>query len=359
MRQGVGQQVLIALAVVLGVIATLAIGFILAQNDSAIRIGDVTPDTDELPTPTLLLLSTVTPTPTSVILEEAELPTEDEVLPTMIGAPSTCTPPPSWEPIIVSATDTLSGLAADFDITGELLMEGNCLEDPVLRTGQTLYVPAQPAQQPTPQQPAQQQPTATEEGCKPPSGWKTYTVKAGENLFRIGLRHGQTVDGMLKANCLTSVDIKAGQKLVVPPVTPLPPTAISQSPPTATPDPNEPPTLVPGCNNPGAQITSPAAGSVLVDDVLFYGTAAADEDVFKFYKLEIRPTDGSWEFVTFTDEKAKSPVINGLLGQVGAYAFPPGKYVIRLAVVDNTSSTVAECSIKVTLKGGPSATPTK
>jgi LysM repeat protein len=354
MRQGVGQQALIAVAVVLGVIATLSIGFILAQTDSAARVGDITPGTDELPTPTLLLLNTVTPTPTSAILEEAELPT-DEPLPTVTSASTTCSPPPSWRPIIVSATDTLSSLAADFDITDDLLMEGNCLEDPALQAGQTLYVPAQPTQEP--QQP--QQPTATEEGCKPASGWKTYTVQAGENLFRIGLRHGQTVDGMLKANCLTSVNIKAGQKILVPPVTPLPPTPIRQSPATATPDPNQTPTLVPGCTNPGAQITSPAAGSVLVDDVLFYGTAAADEDVFKFYKLEIRPTDGNWEFVTFTDARAKSPVINGLLGQVGAYAFPPGRYVIRLSVVDNTSSVVAECSIKVTLEGGPSATATK
>jgi LysM repeat protein len=314
-------------------------------------------------------LNTVTPTPTptsdilegaeptSDVLEEAE-PTSDtleeagppsgEPLPTLTSVPTACSYPPGWRPIVVSATDTLSSLAAEYGTRDDLLMEGNCLEDTLLQIGQLLYVPAQPAQQA-----AQQQPTAITQGCKPPSGWRTYVVQPGENLFRIGLRHGQTVDGMLKANCLTSVYVKAGQVLVVPPVTPLPPTPISQSPPTATPDPNAPPTLVPGCSNPGAQITSPVAGSVLVDDVLFYGTAAADEKVFAFYKLEIRPL-GSSDFVTFTDERAKSPVINGLLGQVGAYAFQPGGYVIRLAVVDFTGTIVAECSIKVTLEGGPS-----
>jgi hypothetical protein len=163
---------------------------------------------------------------------------------------------------------------------------------------------------------------------------------------------------MLQANCLTSERVRAGQTLYVPPVTPLPPTA-TQAPPathtpdaSATPDPNETPTLVPGCDDPGAQITSPVAGSVLTEDVFFTGTAEADG--FNFYKLEIRPAGGG-EYTTF--DGAEAPVFNGLLGRVGAYAFPPGPYVIRLAVVDTSATIVAECSITVTLAGGDPATP--
>lgn len=207
---------------------------------------------------------------------------------------------------------------------------------------------------PQAEQPTTMPPSATEEteACGPPPGWTTYTVRPGDNLFRIGLRYGQNVDSMLQANCLTSEQVAAGQTLYVPPVTPLPPTATQTPPASDTPEPDQSPTLVPGCDDPGAQITSPVAGTTVTKDVFFTGTAEADD--FNFYKLEIRSADGE-EYTTF--DGAEAPAFNELLGRVGAYAFTPGQYVVRLAVVDTTSTIVAECSIPLTLEGGPTATP--
>jgi LysM repeat protein len=45
---------------------------------------------------------------------------------------------------------------------------------------------------------------------------QTHVVQPGENLFRIGLRYGITVDQLMRANGLTSIYIYAGQTLVIP-----------------------------------------------------------------------------------------------------------------------------------------------
>lgn len=45
---------------------------------------------------------------------------------------------------------------------------------------------------------------------------QTHTVQAGENLFRIGLRYGVTVDALMRANGLTSIYIYIGQVLAIP-----------------------------------------------------------------------------------------------------------------------------------------------
>jgi len=44
----------------------------------------------------------------------------------------------------------------------------------------------------------------------------THTVQAGENLFRISLRYGTTVDAIMAANGLSSIYIYVGQELVIP-----------------------------------------------------------------------------------------------------------------------------------------------
>lgn len=102
--------------------------------------------------------------------------------------------------------------------------------------------------------------------CGPPAGWVLYTVQPGENLFRISLRYDVTMSQMRQANCLTSNDIYAGQRIYVPyylapspteapevtptspppsPTSPPPspePTA-TQPPPTATPEPSPTPPM--------------------------------------------------------------------------------------------------------------------
>lgn len=61
-------------------------------------------------------------------------------------------------------------------------------------------------------------------------GWPRYagaqsgtihTVQPGENLFRIALRHGTTVDAIMGANDLANHTIRVGQELVIPDVEPM------------------------------------------------------------------------------------------------------------------------------------------
>ncbi len=80
----------------------------------------------------------------------------------------------------------------------------------------------------------------------------THTVRAGENLFRIALYYGTTVDEIMAANGLATVYIHVGQELVVP-------NAAQVAPPTAplTPPPDgSVPTPVPTPAMPGLDARS-------------------------------------------------------------------------------------------------------
>ncbi len=58
------------------------------------------------------------------------------------------------------------------------------------------------------------QPTPT----SAPSGETTYVVQPGDNLFRIALRHGTTVEAIAQANGIANVSqIYVGQALTIPP----------------------------------------------------------------------------------------------------------------------------------------------
>jgi LysM repeat protein len=47
-------------------------------------------------------------------------------------------------------------------------------------------------------------------------GGGTHTVQAGENLFRIALRYGTTVQALQAANGLSGTTIYVGQQLIIP-----------------------------------------------------------------------------------------------------------------------------------------------
>lgn len=74
----------------------------------------------------------------------------------------------------------------------------------------------EPTAEATPEPTVEPTPEATTEpvvGSSPSS----HTVQAGENLFRIALKYGMTVDTLAKANGITNVSlIKVGQVLVIP-----------------------------------------------------------------------------------------------------------------------------------------------
>lgn len=71
--------------------------------------------------------------------------------------------------------------------------------------------------------------------CGAPAGWITYTVKSGDNLFRLGLAYRITVTQLQNANCLgISTHIIVGQKIYVPNVSTSTPAITNTLTPTIT-----------------------------------------------------------------------------------------------------------------------------
>ncbi|GAB4419661.1 MAG: hypothetical protein Kow00106_15940 [Anaerolineae bacterium] len=103
--------------------------------------------------------------------------------------------------------DTLSSIAARFNTTVAVLAQLNGLVNPnLIYAGQQLRVPgvAQPVPTPIPPTQVPTQPT-------------THVVQAGENLFRIALRYGVTVDQLARYNGIYNPNlIFAGQVLRIP-----------------------------------------------------------------------------------------------------------------------------------------------
>jgi LysM repeat protein len=73
----------------------------------------------------------------------------------------------------------------------------------------------------------------------------THTVQAGENLFRIALYYGVTVDEIRAANGLSSIYIYVGQKLIIPGEVSVAPPSAALVPPSdePPPEPGEPPAV--------------------------------------------------------------------------------------------------------------------
>lgn len=192
------------------------------------------------PSPTLYTLTLPASLPPGVTLTQGPSPSPTET-PTPLPTPASCPPPSGWVPYVIQSGDTLESLAALVNTTPEALAAGNCLLVDGLVAGYILYVPMLP---PTPTS----VPTVTPIPCRgAPAGWVIYVVKSGDNLFRIGLAYGISVNQLKQANCLASDIIYIGQQLYVPygpTITPIP----SNTPaPTETPRPSETPsaTLLP------------------------------------------------------------------------------------------------------------------
>jgi hypothetical protein len=95
--------------------------------------------------------------------------------------------------------------------------------------------------------------TSPTPSCKTPQGWVLYTVRPGDNLFRLGVKTSVSVEDIQKANCLTSEIIFAGDALYLPFVPPVD-TAVPQAP-AANPQQSNP---VPPQSNPNPQSDCPS-----------------------------------------------------------------------------------------------------
>ncbi|WP_322798991.1 hypothetical protein [Thermoflexus sp.] len=134
--------------------------------------------------------------------------------------------------------------------------------------------------------------------------------------------------------------IPSPSPLPLPSPSPIP----SPSPsPTATPTP-----LRARCPDPNAQIEFPSPGQVISQPITLIGTAT--HSAFQFYKVEIHGpyTGGQW--VTLGDI-VRQPVIEGRLWTFDPRPFfpQPGRYRLRVVVVDIAAREVAICEVPVVI----------
>lgn len=198
-----------------GGLIVAVISLLLVLGGISLAMAENTPPESPTPTPLppIIATSIELPTFTPIIVNTNTLaaPTTETATQTFtavpsatVAAPVVCNPPPGWIQIIVRASDTLYTIAERYKTTAEILNTSNCLNNVVPAVGSRLYVPPVP--------------TVTVIPCGPLAGWiKAYTVKPGDNLYRISLLYRTTVSQLQRANCMgSSTIIYVGQLLWVP-----------------------------------------------------------------------------------------------------------------------------------------------
>ena len=102
--------------------------------------------------------------------------------------------------------DTLSGIAVRYGTTVAAIKQANGLRSNVIYAGQRLKIPGA----------GSSGSANNSSGTSGSSSGGTYTVRRGDTLFGIAVRHGTTVSAIMQANGLRSSVIYAGQRLKVP-----------------------------------------------------------------------------------------------------------------------------------------------
>ena len=193
------------------------------------------------PTPVILRPSR-TLFPTQMPGTDTPQPTESEpVIQPTITKTNTATPasplvvkcvyPDGWHPYIFRDDDTIYALALKANINTRFLLQANCVgstED--IQSGTVLYLPPDTFATATPQPYV----------CGPPAVWRIVTVNRGETLYGLAVRYGTTIGELMKANCINSYTLYAGQPLFVPPYIVVPPTPVWTPWPISTPTPLPP-----------------------------------------------------------------------------------------------------------------------
>lgn len=139
------------------------------------------------------------------------LPTAAGILPTntpqggAAGTGGATTPTGTFADYTVQRGDTLSRIAANTNTTVATLAQINGIVNPnLIRAGQVMRVPAV-------SQPASSQPPTQTEGAR------THVVQGGQNLFRISLRYGVSVEELARVNNIANANqIFVGQVLTIP-----------------------------------------------------------------------------------------------------------------------------------------------
>lgn len=106
-------------------------------------------------------------------------------------------PPISGEYVVykVNKGDTLYGIAKEFGVTVQELIDFNQLSSSTLSIGQELLIPI---------------------ASESENETNYYIVQAGDSLYSIAKRFNTTVDEIIKSNNLTSTLLQIGDKLIIP-----------------------------------------------------------------------------------------------------------------------------------------------
>ncbi len=124
--------------------------------------------------------------------------------------PGTAPAPATGNVYIVKAGDTLLTIAIRHGVSVSKLAAANNLTwNAWVYVGQRLIIPGA-----TTADPPATPPPATEAPVTAPGG--VYVVQAGDNLFRIALRHNVTVAALKAANGLYADTVYVGQRLTIP-----------------------------------------------------------------------------------------------------------------------------------------------
>lgn len=142
----------------------------------------------------------------------AETPVETQPTPTTVTVDPTAVPPgsgdggqgqPGQTIHVVAPGDTLFNISRRYGVPmGDIAAANNLVNPNNLVVGQQLIIPTPGSVVPTP----------------PPGGEQTHTVRPGDNLFRIGLQYGCTVDQMSAYNNIPyPYTIYVGDVIRIPP----------------------------------------------------------------------------------------------------------------------------------------------
>ncbi len=150
-------------------------------------------------------------------------------------------------PYTVVPGDTLYGVSKRFNMSVDDIRSINNLSSDALSVGQVIQInvpsgslptppPPSPPPPPRPSTPPPASPSATGS-----SAYTTYSVQAGDSLYKISQKFGVSVDAILSANGLQSNNLTVGQQLRIPTSgggsTPPPPPTPSQPNPPKPPSP--------------------------------------------------------------------------------------------------------------------------
>ncbi len=161
--------------------------------------------------PTETAVPAVQPNPTEAAPQPTAVPPQPTEVPAVVVAQSTPAPAASsascTNPYTVQSGDRLFSIGRTCNVNPYAIAQANNIRGPYywIYPGQNLIIPGiNNGGNPTPQ------PTSV-------PGTNTYTVKAGDNLFRISLMFGKSMQAIAAANGLSNYNlIFIGQVLTIP-----------------------------------------------------------------------------------------------------------------------------------------------